>query len=642
MGWALPLRGEATGSSLPFGQTPGSKLPSLGEAAEDKELARTIRFELRPVEGATAYEVEINSRHHRWPNPYYFRVIEPRLRVRLSPGLYSARTRSYSEARLFGPWSRGFNFSVVYRPPRDVAPAHGARIQPFSEGEERVVFEWPVVRTAFAYLFEVKNSQGEILDQRLLRNNFATVNLPIHASYSWAVTPLLYLGAEEDPFLEKVFYDFEILGPAKNLRPVSIKIGERLGVHRYEFEVVRFISADETSDPMTYVTPIPEFNSRLAPGEYQMRVRSVFLDNTKSHWSPPSRFYVALDRPKIVGPQPRRGRPLTPNHHLESKTDFEWTPVEGAARYVLSIFNEQGQVVGTHSTQDTRLSVGLPPGQTYRFDVRAYSHTEPERQPAALQEDLSQAGTVRIRQYHLAQLSAAEEPSDFYIQASHWFSNLDYESLSYDDNSYTTNSIWGGTGELALGYWHRQTRVGLLGFANLSGFNIRSENYLYGAYGLQLGYRQLLDARSRLRLWAGWGFKELPQLITRPGTDFLDVQNIKTNGIYIQGAYLRDFNRTYGWSISGNYYHSMGQNSTPNGLPLESLESLQLGIYATKAMGTHNRYRGRMGYTYKLETLSYPTIDPIGINNQVRIEGHYLSFILEMGLRDLPENVYGR
>ncbi len=640
---ALLLKGLGLGGAPLLANEDSEKEPSekvhrLNHLSEEDELpARTVRFDLRPVPGALEYEVEVNSRSQRWQSPYYFRTREPRLRVRLTPGYYRARTRTYNQARLFGPWSRGFDFTIVYRPPRDVYPPHGAQLKPIGDSAEKITFEWPTDRRAFAYLFELRDALGETLTRRLIRSHFTTETLPINQQYSWSITPLLHLGAEDDPNLERLFYHFEVLEPVEDLKPVSIQVSKRLIAHRYEFEFVRFISADETSEPSTYTSPLPEFRARLSPGEYEMRVRAVYVDNTKSHWSPPSRFYVPFSPPEVILPKARRR--LRPNHHLLSQTEFAWTSVAGAPRYVLYIYDEEGRLHKRHETAETSATVGLPPDRTYSYSVKAYNFTESGRSPASVEKG---DRSVRINKYYLAQLSTAEEPSDIYAWASYWISQVDYESLSYDDNSLTTNSILGGSGELALGYWHRQTRLGLLGFANLSGFNIGSSNYQYFTYGAQLGYRQLIDARSRYRLWAGWAFKELPQLITRPGTDFLDVQNIQTQGLFLQAAYLRDINQTYGWSIQGSYYHSMGRNTTPNGLPLESLESLQLGIYATKAMGTHNRYRGRIGYTYKNESLNYPTIDPIGINNQVRIEGHYLSFILEMGLRDLPENVYGR
>lgn len=595
---------------------------------------RTVFFELEDIEGSSAYDVELVSYSQRWQKNHRFKIDTNTLRLRLTPGKYKVRTRTYNQNGYYGQWSGWQEFNVRLQLPEDYYPKEGDIISPIGKEKERITFEWVSNDGIVAYLFEVLNEKDELIEEKLINSYFTTTFLEVGKNYKWSITPLTYIGEEKDPELEKKYIPFEIKRPVENLTPIQIEIQEIPIAVRYEMEFQKKIGENKYAPPAVYESILPDFRARLEPGAYELRVRSVFRDGTKSDWGPPTPFFVPYT--SAVARSPRdglfRSSTLTPDRPEDANVEIEWEEVPGAPVYALFIYNDQGEVIQTHETTELSYTVQLDPEATYHYHIQAYSENESRRDPPKLGDRTYE---FTLRPYTFINLGTTEEPSTFYGWTSYQTSRVSYESLSFDDNAEVINSLNGGSGEVALGYWHRFTNVGFLLTYNLSGIRLRDESYFYSTYGAQLGYRYLIDKKSRLRFWFGMARKSMPQLIARPGSNFLDVQNITTTGPYVQTSYMYDINDEYGIYGLLNYYQSAGQDSeTPNGEPLNKMDSVNFSVFLSRVY--KEKYRLRLGYSYKNERLFYPTISKFENDNSVRIDGHYISFNFEFAIGPTP------
>lgn len=602
-------------------------LISFAYAAEEKEdlPARPLRIELEPIEGATGYRVEITSIDHRWQKPQIIEITSSTFRVNLSPGRYKVRTQSLVGGKPAGRRSRWLEFNVQYKPPKEIYPRPDQEVFPISDQEDEIVFEWPKAPGAVGYLFVLKDADGKVMIEKVVDKYFLPAKLAVNQKYSWSITPLSFKGEESNKSLKKRFNNFKLMAPKVSTFPAEIKLQTVTKALKYEYEFVRFITIDKTTEPSRFESVFPEFRVRLEPGEYEFRVRAIFEDKTKSDWGPPNRFYVKF--PPIKVSRPRDGERLLADHPYVSEVDVKWAAQRDVKRYVVAVFDESGKLAQSVEVNDTKAKVSLPANQKYKIYVQPYNLTEQDR-PLAYEFVKSE---FMVRPFVYEKFAVGEEPSAFYGWAQWLTSMVQYESKNYDNNSHTLNQIWGGSGEGAIGWWHRRTRLGLLAYANLSGFDIDGDRFTYLTYGLHAGARIIRDNGDRLRLWAGWSKKVLPELVTHPGTDFLSLQEISSAGLSVQATYLRSLNSTY--SIYGliSGYLQMKQGETPNDKTLNSMQSYQLSAFLSRVFS--ERYNGRVGYSYKLEEANYDSTVS-GKTNTVYIDGHYLSFIFEFAISD--------
>ncbi len=599
----------------------------IKETIQNEDLpARTVKFELSEIEGSSGYDVELVSIDRVWKKNHSFKISGKVLRVRLASGRYRVRTRTYNIENINGDWSQWRDFFVEYKPVENIYPQEGALIKPISKEDEKIIFEWPEIKGVFAYLFEVRTIDDEIIEKKIIKNYFRTVQLPIGQKYKWNIQPLAYEGQEKTIKRLSKYNTFEVGKPIPNTTPISINVDGNQEAVRYEYEFVRFLSYTETTPPIIYESVLPEFRASLEPSEYELRVRAIYRNNKKSDWGPGQRFYVPFT--SAAGKYPKENEIFNANHPKKSEVEIAWHQVDKAKKYILYVFNDQNEVVNKISTEKEIAIVKLPAGARYHYHVQAYSYREKERKPPSVG---SRTIPFVISEYVYQKFSEAEEPSDLYGWANWVGSTVNYKSKNFDNNSLTTNNIFGGTGQLAIGYWERYTKLGLLLFGEMSGFTIADKTYQYSTYGVQLGKRFILDEGSRARIWFGWATKDLPELVTYPLTTFLDVQQVQARGIYIQANYLKPMTEKYSLYLVGSYFQDIGQNNTPNGLDLEYLRGGALGAYISKSLG--EKYKGRIGYSYKFDSSSYKSTES-GFKNRVDISGHYVSFLFEFALQE--------
>lgn len=593
--------------------------------------ARSVRIDLQVVEGAEFYDVMVIPARRIWAEPLKFRVTNesPRVRLRLSPGKYSIQTRSVDAKKMPGRWSRRTDFWVQFRPILNAYPRPNEEIEPRSSKEESIVFEWPKVEKANYYFFRLKNAQGKILRMVITKQTFLRSDVKIDSDYSWVISPMSTKN-EYKTLLRNdrlaPYQRFSVLTPDTDGRGTLIKITGHPKAYKYQFEVVGVDKTDETSQPSIVDSYDPSYRFRLPPGEYEMRARHIFPDETKSEWSPPARFFIKRFVPKLVGPT--KDEEVESTSDDDSKVTLRWAKDETASKYKVFVFDSENKLILTETTSENFVTVKLPHEADYKWGVRAYS----AREPASEMKPDQATGTFRINKYIPLEMNVAEEPSQFYGWAKHVSSMESYYGENYDNNSIVRQDIFGGEGEAAVGYWWRKTRFGVLAHASLAGFLYEGTIYNYTNYGLHLGYRHLLPNGDRVRVWLGVNYREIPEVLTHPFTTEVNYSKIKSMGPQLQGSFLRPIDDKWAFMATGSLFYSAEDRGTP--LDTEQVPQLSYRLSLMGAYKYSSDIRLVGGYSYKVEAGAYYSADTPGAINKSQVSGHYLSLMLEYALEE--------
>ncbi len=241
------------GTMLPYRSHAQSPAPEIKNTQENADIpSRTVKFELNEIEGSSSYDVELVSLDRVWRKNHSFKIKGNILRVRLAPGRYRVKTRTYNIQNVYGSWSAWRDFFVDYKPPENIYPREGAVIRPISKEDEKIIFEWPEIKGTFAYLFEVRTIDDQLVERKVIKNYFRTVQLPIGKKYKWNIVPLAYEGEEKKYAVLAKYHSFEIGTPIPNTTPIVINVDGSVEAVRYEYEFVRFLSYTETTPPIIY------------------------------------------------------------------------------------------------------------------------------------------------------------------------------------------------------------------------------------------------------------------------------------------------------------------------------------------------------------------------------------------------------
>ncbi len=613
-------------TTVPDVQDPFNLLKKNESVNEDDQVDddpyRVVNMEVEYVRGSAGYEADFVALDAD-SKTFRLKSKGTRMRFLLNPGRYRIRTRSFDIQERVGSWSRWHDFSVSFKQPKRVYPSDGTVIKPVSFNSEKLFFEWPIVPNSVGYLLEIRTDEGELIKRKVVKKFYQSQRLPIDKTYRWAVLPLAFEGEEVNHPELKPIHAFRISQPVAETTPIIIMAdspNDDLDV-RYEYEFTKYMGSTKVSEPLRFQVPTSEFRARFESGEYSVRVRSIYRGKVKSAWSAARKFFIQLNRASIKEPRPNEI--LKPKTEPVTPVEISWFPVALADRYILFVFDKNGQIVDRVETKQTKTVLQLLHDSDYKASVQSYLPNEKERSPPVASESTL---SFKTDAYVNPLFGTTEDLGEFYGRAGWISSAVKYSSTNYDNNAQTTNNIFGDTGEVALGFWQKNSSWGGLGFIEQSGINIASQKYSYNTYGLQVGKRYVLEGGNRAIVWAGYTRKNLPELITRPLTSFLEIKSIQTDGIYLQGNYIRPWIKNLELLFSANLFFSLGNANTPNGGSLESLQSGTAGVYISRALGRD--YRARLGYSYSFNSASYASSEP-GFSNKVDISGNYISLTFE-------------
>jgi len=608
--------------------------PDKGIPIEDVDAnvdvpARTVFFELNPVSNAASYNIQVKAISQRWAAPYTTAVDGTTLRLRLTPGEYKLRTRSKDDKSQPGPWGKWEKFWVHFRAPTEIFPSDNLTIIPKGNADERVTFEWPAVPHAKFYVFSLYDAKGNSMKHLRTAQTWVPVELKLGAHYLWKIVPLTSKDEPEPP--ASALHEFAVSVPNTDLRQVQVQVEPKKRAVSYDFEFLKFVNDKETGEPTIQNSKEATFKAALSPGEYEMRARTIYDDGSRSNWTPPERFWVAVANPKHV--LPVDNAKIDPTDDIQAKVKLKWRPAKEAKRYHVFVWDDKDKLVDDEETESHSLTLGLPHNQKYKWSVIALQDREKSRGPAstsssALPEDTT---SFEIEKYKRLDLGVSEEPSQVYAWGRYLTSNIQYNASNYDNNTKIRENVFGGTGELAAGYWHRKSDFGLLLAASDSGFRTVGKVYTYNYASLLLGYRlKPENGPARWRFWLGMGYKETPEILKNP-VDDVYFSKLAAWTPETRISYLGEFNNRYGYQLYGSYLTEVASVKTVNDQPLRSLYQLNLGAYATYKFS--DDVLAMAGYSYQIDSASYQSADPLTHGtNTLSFAGHYLSLTLQIGL----------
>lgn len=594
--------------------------------------ARTVRINLGKSEGASFYQVEVIPSRSIWSEPYKFQLTNDyrAIRLRLTPGQYSVRTRSLDQDRKPGKWSHYEKFWVRYRPLVNAYPGPDQTIEPKGSKTEKIRFEWPKANKATSYFLRVKNSAGKLIKVNITKSNWLLAELETNAEYRWSVTPISD-NQEINSILRNdklmPYTKFKILEADESARGTVVKIKSHPLAKLYQFEVIGIDSKENGGQPSIFDSYDGSMRFRLKPGEYEMRARTIYKDETRSEWSAPKSFFIKRFDPQLVSPAEEEVVESTDDK--KSLVKLQWSSDGPDSNYEVFIFNESQILIRTLKTKENTVAITLPHNQTYKWLVKSYS----PREPASDKPDPSEAARqFSIDEYIKLDLSPAEESSQTYGWYRHILSNENYYGENYEENSTVKQKLFGGMGEIAAGHWSRKQRWGILGTYSLGGFQFRKKNYVYSNFGIFVGRRFNIENGDRFRVWFGIGYRETPEVLTNPFTSEVNYNTIKSMGPTIAASYQHPLNEKYGISVTGTLYDSRWNKGTPNGMDQIPSISQRFGINGTYTWSQSSKLV--LGYTYRKELARYYSSEEPGKINKTSIDGSYFNFAYEFGLAE--------
>lgn len=178
---------------------------------------------------------------------------------------------------------------------------------------------------------------------RLLLGFLLLTGLLTHASSAWA-----------EPYRRLVNFEWEAIEGAKH----------------YEVELKQ-VKDDGKGKTFNFKVKVADWNGRLTPGKYIMRLRSFDYRGVPGEWSDPSDFHVGLDTAKIESPA--NDTKIKTDDADSVPMDFKWGAVGGAESYHFVLTSEDGKTVVDEWVKEPKFKTKVPVAQTYTWKVTAKS-----------------------------------------------------------------------------------------------------------------------------------------------------------------------------------------------------------------------------------------------------------------------------
>jgi hypothetical protein len=301
---------------------------------------------------------------------------------------------------------------------------------------------------------------------------------------------------------------------------------------------------------------------------------------------------------------------------IKTQLGLVWNHQGGWERYRLTIYDEFGEKEVTRVTTADRVLLELESGQAYHWTLEG---APANREFTSERPSMETLPTFQISTYTPLALGVSEEPSQLYGWLRLDSSLLSYQGMNRDTNAVINQKIYGGTGEVALGYWHPQSNYGVLAQIAITGFRMSDQVPTYFNYGWSVGKRVKVSERSHLRVWLGYSYFQFPEIRSSILGGPLSIENIRTSGPQVQFSFLRDVTDRLGWHFATRVFHSIDGDS-----------SVDFSLWATYRI--LKAYKAMFGYTYRLDRVRYSSFDGGGTSNTVSMNGHFISFRFEFGL----------
>lgn len=131
---------------------------------------------------------------------------------------------------------------------------------------------------------------------------------------------------------------------------------------------------------LKFKTTDPVWSGRLVPGVYGMRLRAKDARGVPGDWSPSEPFKVGLETP---APQsPKADEKIMSDQEEKTPVAFHWGTIGGAHDYVLSVKSDDGSFTKEEKLAATNLTLTLPVGHAYRWEVKGIGPDGESDEPA--------------------------------------------------------------------------------------------------------------------------------------------------------------------------------------------------------------------------------------------------------------------
>ncbi len=169
------------------------------------------------VPGAISYEVQV-SKESDFSNVIFSKKMKvTEVKFKLAMGIYYMQIRAVDARGVPGPWSEPDAFAVNSRIPKPLSPAPSEKIE-ITEKNKSVNFSWEAGAPGTAYMIEIKDEQGVLVQRRVDQNKFSW--RPKDAgTYSWRVGLQNQSGREWGEY-SALLIEGEYLNPALLSAPV--------------------------------------------------------------------------------------------------------------------------------------------------------------------------------------------------------------------------------------------------------------------------------------------------------------------------------------------------------------------------------------------------------------------------------------
>ena len=199
------------------------------------------------------------------------------------------------------------------------------------------------------------------------------------------------------------------------------------GATLYEVQVTRKDVIKEKDGsikkPQRFRVKVPSWSATIAPGLYNMQIRSFDDRDAPGDWSPPSDLMVKL--PSVVMETPKSGERLKASDEKEQDLKLRWNEVPGAAKYKVSIHSTTSAYKEEKEILDTSYVAKVPVGQDFAWNVYAID-------PKGAAGDVNVADTAFGIQGPPLKKPELEKPLSKYVSEIKWAAPAFANRFSYE------------------------------------------------------------------------------------------------------------------------------------------------------------------------------------------------------------------
>lgn len=176
------------------------------------------------------------------------------------------------------------------------------------------------------------------------------------------------------------------------------------GAKHYEVELKQVKSDGAFGKTFNFKVKVADWNGRLTPGKYLMRLRSFDYRGVPGDWSEPSDFNVGLDIVKTESPAP--DAKIKTDATDEMNVDFKWAAVGGAESYRFILTSEDGKTTIDETLKEPSFKAKVPVAQNYTWKVLA-------RSPEGIESEATSVANFSLLGKPIAKPEIAKPESEF-------------------------------------------------------------------------------------------------------------------------------------------------------------------------------------------------------------------------------------